>query len=155
MATRTLKELEEACNAIAVELMGEVAPCRNMRRLADVGLSPEALTLSCVMQEEHRALTKTERDLGWARRPFSRYDHLRMCAPCASYWHASMARICLLDELQRVALVEALAPAVAKAAERASRRAENRLEAKLEAADAVDRGQDRERREDLADRDNF
>lgn len=88
----TLKDLEETANQLAVDLMkDDVAPCR----AADAG---------CVRREEVRPLTTTERKQGWARRPFYAYEPCNMCDACAAYWHASMARICLLDLQRRKAI---------------------------------------------------
>ena len=55
---------------------------------------------SCIKQEHDRALTFAERKKGWAFRPFSALDPRRLCTPCAAYWHATMASLCL-DELVR------------------------------------------------------
>lgn len=100
---RTIKELEEAQNAIAVELMGE-EPCTTAR-LSSAGGDAYARK-SCVQREEERPLTRAERARGWARRPFGGYDAASMCSACAAYWHASMARISLLDVIRFRAVVE-------------------------------------------------
>lgn len=46
---------------------------------------------SCLQKEEDRPLTKTERQLGWARRPFNAYDPARMCNACVVYFYAEMS----------------------------------------------------------------
>ncbi len=51
----------------------------------------------CFDREEHRPLTRAEKDKGWARRPFSAYDPDKMCRGCAAYFHAECAAL-RLDE---------------------------------------------------------
>ncbi len=47
---------------------------------------------SCIMHEDKRPLTKTEKALGWVQRPFYGYQPDNMCCTCRAYWHAENAR---------------------------------------------------------------
>jgi hypothetical protein len=47
-------------------------------------------TPTCLQREEARPLTREEKKLGWARRPFSAYEPGRLCGGCAAYWYAEM-----------------------------------------------------------------
>lgn len=97
---RTVKELETAVNDIAVELMGPIAPCHHYE------------DYSCVRKESKRLLSieEKEKKRNWGQRPFYGYDPSRMCSACAAYWHASMARLCLLDEMRRDEIMAGDAP---------------------------------------------
>jgi hypothetical protein len=76
-----LESLSKRARDLANELFGtDGMECRR------VGNGP-----TCIMLEDKRSLTKHERSLGWARRPFSAYDPDRMCCSCVAYWHAELA----------------------------------------------------------------
>lgn len=86
-------QLAQAVGKVAATLCGAAVPC----------LRPKN-AMACIGHEEIRPLTRTEKEKGWARRPFYGYDPANMCDACAAYWHASMCQICLLDVAKREAL---------------------------------------------------
>jgi len=57
----------------------------------------QAPAQSCLHVESERALNAHERHLGWVSRPFSAYDHARMCGPCRAYWFQAMAANAIAD----------------------------------------------------------
>lgn len=71
------EELRKLANRLYAST--EVGPCMNPHQV------------SCLHAEEQRPLTSAEKALGWARRPFTHYNHHRMCASCAVYWHVEVA----------------------------------------------------------------
>ena len=68
-----------------------------LRAIADITLMDTWLPCSgegsdsCITKEEHRPLTRKEKELGWCRRPFNYYVADNMCLSCRVYWHVSVA----------------------------------------------------------------
>lgn len=74
-----MKKLSEQLRDISTQMMQEDKyPCCDSE-------------CSCIMKEEKRPLTKSEKSLGWSRRPFNAYVADNMCLSCSVYWYASMA----------------------------------------------------------------
>jgi hypothetical protein len=82
---RNLETLAKDARALANDLF------RQLGEEAILDCRTPAGTATCLQREEARPLTREEKRLGWARRPFSAYQPERLCGGCAAYWFAEMA----------------------------------------------------------------
>lgn len=89
-AVQKVQALETQARALLNKLFdAKVLPCSSAK-------SPDFTT--CLVAENHRPLTPTEKGHGRVARHFDRYDPDRMCLGCRAYWYAALSR----DSLARL-----------------------------------------------------
>src|SRR5215831_5951121 len=70
---------------------GKPTSDQDQPKCTDCGGKGKVYGDSCIMKEEYRPLTASEKARGWERRPFWAYDTARLCSACLAYYYAERA----------------------------------------------------------------